>query len=54
MTTKLIPVIIMSNGTNSKSYTNNNLINITGKHDITELQNRSLFDTEHVLREVLM
>jgi hypothetical protein len=51
--TKVIPVIIGATGTISKSL-RKYLSNITGKHDIKELQKTAILGTAHVLREVLM
>ena len=50
---KVIPVIIGAIGTISKSL-RQYLSNIPGKHEIKELQTRTILCTEHKLREVLM
>jgi hypothetical protein len=47
---KLIPVIIGAIGIISKQY----LSNITGKHEIKQLQKTTILDTAHILRKVLM
>jgi len=52
--TKVIPVIIIrAAGTISKSL-RQYLNNITGKHEIKELQKTAILRTAHKLREVLM
>jgi hypothetical protein len=51
--TKVAPVIIGPTGTISKSF-RKYLSNITGKHDIKELQKTAILGTAHTLREVLM
>jgi len=33
---------------------NNNINNIAGKHEVTELQKTAIFGTAHILRKVLM
>jgi hypothetical protein len=50
---KVIPVIIGATGTISKSL-RQYLSNITGKHEIKELQTTAILGTAHVLRELLM
>ena len=51
--TKVIPVIIGASGTISKSF-RKYVSNITGNHDVKELQKRAILGTEHILRKVLM
>jgi len=51
--TKVIPVIIGTTGTTSKSF-RKYVSNIPGKHEIKELQKTTIFDTAHLLRKVLM
>ena len=50
---KVISVITDSTGTTSKSF-RKYLSNISGKNDIKELQKTAIFDTVHILWEVLM
>jgi len=45
----VIPIIIRATGTISKS-----LRNISGKHEIKELQKTAILDTAHLLRKVLI
>jgi hypothetical protein len=45
---KVIPVIIRATRTISKS-----LSNITGKHEIKELQKTAILGTAHILRKAL-
>jgi len=45
---KVIPVILRTTGTTSKS-----LSNVSGKHEIKELQKAAILDTAHILRKVL-
>jgi len=51
--TKVIPVIIGATGTISKSF-RKYVSNITGKHEVKELQKTNILDTAHILRKVLM
>ena len=51
--TKVIPVIIGANGTISKTF-RKYVSNITGKHEVKELQKTTILGTEHILRKVLM
>jgi hypothetical protein len=51
--TKVTPVIIGAAGTASKSF-RKDLSNVSGKHDIKELQKTAILGTAHTLREVLM
>jgi hypothetical protein len=50
--TKVIPVIIGANGTNSKSF-RQYVSNIPGNHEVKELQNIAILGTAHILRKVL-
>jgi len=50
---KVILVITSATGTTSKSF-RKYLSNIPGKNDIKELQKTAIFDTVHILWEVLM
>jgi hypothetical protein len=50
--TKVIPVIIGVIGTISKSF-RKYVSNITGKHEIKELQKTAILGTAHILRKVL-
>jgi hypothetical protein len=50
---KVIPVIIGATGTISKSL-KQYLRNVTGKHEIKELQKPVILGTAHNLRKVLM
>jgi hypothetical protein len=49
----IIPVIIGATGTISKSFTKY-VINISGKHEVKELQKTAILGTAHILRKVLM
>jgi len=51
--TKVIPVIIGETGTIAKSF-RKYVSNITGKHEVKELQKTAILGTAHILREVLM
>jgi len=51
--TKVIPVIIGSTGTLSKSF-RKYVSNIPGKHEVKELQKTAILGTAHILRKVLM
>ena len=51
--TKLIPVIIGATGTISMSF-RKYVINMTGKHEVKELQKTAILGTAHILRKVLM
>ena len=51
--TKLIPVIIGSTGTISKSF-RKYMSNIPGNQEVKELQKTSILGTAHMLRKVLM
>jgi len=53
MTAKVIPLIIWTIGTISKS-SRQNQSNITGKKEIKDLQKTAMLGTEHTLRKVLM
>jgi len=50
---KVIPVIIGATGTISKSL-RHYLINISGKHEIKELQKTAILGPVHLIRKVLM
>jgi len=49
----VIPVAIAATGTVSKSF-RKHVSNITGKHEVKELQKTVILDTAHILRKVLM
>jgi hypothetical protein len=49
----VIPVIIGATGTISESL-RQYLSNVSGKHEIKELQKTAILGTAHILREVLM
>ena len=51
--TKVIPVTIGATGTISKSF-RKYMRNITGKHEVKELQKTAILGTAHILRKVLM
>ena len=51
--TKVIPVIIGTTGTISKSF-RNYVRNIPGKHEVKELQKTAILSTAHILQKVLM
>jgi len=51
--TKVIPAIIGATGTISKSF-RKYMSNITGKHEVKELQKTATLGTAHILRTVLM
>jgi len=51
--TKGIPVIIGATGTVSKSF-RKYVTNITGKHEVKELQKTAILGTALILRKVLM
>ena len=51
--TKVIPVKIGATGTISKSF-RKYVSNITGKHEVKELQKTAILGTAHILRKVLM
>jgi len=51
--TKAIPVIIGATGTISKSF-RKYVSNISGKHEVKELQKTAILGTAHILRKVLM
>jgi len=51
--TKEIPVIIGATGTILKSF-RKYVSNITGKHEVKELQKTAILGTAHILRKVLM
>jgi len=51
--TKVIPVIIGTTGTISKSF-RKYVSNILGKHEVKELQKTAILGTAHILRKVLM
>jgi len=50
---KVIPVIIEATGTISKSI-RKYVSNISGKHEVKELQKAAILGTVHILRKVLM
>jgi hypothetical protein len=50
--TKVIPVIIGTTGTISKSF-RKYMSNILGNHEVKELQKTAILGTAHILREVL-
>jgi len=51
--TEVIPVIIGATGNISKSFSKY-VSNITGKHEVEELQKTAILGTAHILRKVLM
>ena len=51
--TKVIPVIIGATGTISKTF-RTYVSNITGNHEVKELQKTAILGTTHILRKVLM
>jgi len=51
--TKVIPVIIGTNGTISKSF-RKYMNNIPGNYEVKELQKTAILGTAHILRKVLM
>jgi hypothetical protein len=51
--TKMTPVIIGATGTISKLF-RKYVSNITGKHEVKELQKTAILGTAHTLREALM
>ena len=51
--TKVIPVTIRATGTISKSFTKY-VSNISGTHEVKELQKTAILGTAHILRKVLM
>ena len=51
--TKVIPVIIRATWTISKSF-RKYVSNITGNHEVKELQKTAILGTAHILRKVLM
>jgi len=51
--TKVIPVIRGATGTISKSF-RKYMGNISGKHEVKELQKTAILGTAHILRKVLM
>jgi len=51
--TKVIPVIIGATGTISKSF-RKYVSNISGNHEVKELQKTAILDTAHILPKVLM
>jgi len=51
--TKVMPVIIRTTGTISKSF-RKYVSNIPGKHKAKELQKTAIFGTAHILRKVRM
>ena len=51
--TKMIPVIIGVTGTISKSF-RKYMSNITGRHEVKELQKTVILGTAHILRKVQM
>jgi hypothetical protein len=50
--TKVIPVIIVANGTISKSF-RKYMSNIPGNHEVKELQKTAILGTAHILWKVL-
>ena len=50
--TKVIPIIIGATGTISKSF-RKYVSNISGNHEVKELQKTAILDTGHILRKVL-
>jgi hypothetical protein len=50
--TKAIPVIIGATGTVSKSF-RKYVSNISGNHEVQELQKTAILGTAHILRKVL-
>jgi hypothetical protein len=51
--TKVTPVIIGTTGTISKSF-RKYVNNITGNHEVKELQKTAILDTAHIFRKLLM
>jgi len=51
--TKVIPVIIGTTGTISKSFIKY-VSNIPGKYKVKELEKTAILDTAHIIRNVLM
>jgi hypothetical protein len=51
--TRVITVIIGATGTISKSF-RKYVSNITGNHEVRELQKTTILGTAHILRKVLM
>ena len=51
--TKVIPVIIGAAGTISKTF-RKYVSNISGKHEVKELQKTAILGTAHIIREVLI
>jgi hypothetical protein len=49
---RVIPVVIRATGTISKSFIKY-VRNITGNHDVRELQKTAILGTAHILRKVL-
>ena len=50
---KVIPVIIGATGTISESF-RKYVSNVTGKHEVKELQKTAILGTAHILRKVRM
>jgi hypothetical protein len=50
--TRVIPVIIAATGTISKSF-RKYVSNITGNHEVGELQKTAILGTAHIIRKVL-
>jgi len=50
---KVIPVITLATGSISKLF-RKYVSNITGKHEVKELQKTTIIGTAHILRKVLM
>jgi hypothetical protein len=50
--TRVIPVVIGATGTVSKSF-RKYVSNITGNHEVRELQKSAILGTAHILRKVL-
>jgi len=51
--TQVIPVIIGATGTISKSF-RKHVSNLSGKHEVKELQKTAILGTAHILRKVLI
>jgi len=51
--TKVIPVIVGATGTFPKSF-RKYVSNISGNHEVKELQKTAVLGTAHILRKVLM
>jgi len=51
--TKVIPVIIGANGTNSNSF-RKYVSNIAGNHEVKKVQKTAILGTVHIFRKVLL